>query len=370
MRPHSVVLRWARPVALIFLLAVFVAGAAGADEHSHGSDSDWLVFLTGQAHRRSSEDLAPEDDYDPVSADILYSHSSGHFRVLTETFAAADELDVERAQIGYEIGENTLLWGGRFHQPSSAWNIEHHHGQYLQTAITRPGIELWEDEGGLIPQHIVGAFVETRGALGDNAGLTLSAGAGLAPVIVGGQMVPIGLFHPNVGGYQASWSARVGLLPELLGDDSIGLVAARHSVGVRDAVDVSLLGATNVGLDVLGAFARLNPGKWHVQATVYDIEVRLSGLQLRHEQFGAGYLQVERQLPRALTAFGRIESSTKAGDSVYATLQRREFELRRGLGGLRWDFAKRQALTLELAHAATLAGRFNEARLQWSGLLP
>ena len=51
---------------------------------------------------------------------------------------------------------------GRFHQPGSAWNNELHHGHYLQTAITRPAIEAWEDEEGLIPQHLVGTLLESR----------------------------------------------------------------------------------------------------------------------------------------------------------------------------------------------------------------
>jgi hypothetical protein len=38
----------------------------------------------------------------------------------------------------------------------------------------------------------------------------------------------------------------------------------------------------------------------------------------------------------------------------------------RNVGGLRWDFVQRQALTLQLSETNTLAGHFSDIRLQWS----
>ncbi len=55
-----------------------------------------------------------------------------------EFYVTPDERDLERLQFGFEFVPETVLWVGRFHQPASAWNTEHHHGHYLQTAITRP----------------------------------------------------------------------------------------------------------------------------------------------------------------------------------------------------------------------------------------
>jgi hypothetical protein len=42
------------------------------------------------------------------------------------------------------------------------WRVAAEGFRYLQTAISRPAIENWEDEEGLIPQHITGAPVESR----------------------------------------------------------------------------------------------------------------------------------------------------------------------------------------------------------------
>lgn len=360
----------ARAIALAALLAAAAAWPACAEDH-HGSDSDWLFFLTGQERVRSDADIAPQKDFDYVSADVLFSHSSGHLRTLAETFVATDEIEIERAQVGWEFGENTLVWLGRFHQPSSAWNTQHHHGQYLQTAITRPNVEHWEDEGGLIPQHIAGALVETRGALGSSGGLTLSAGGGAAPVITDKAMSPVGLFRSNVGGHRASWSGRVSYLPDLLGEDAIGIVAAHHDVNVRDPVVQALIAAGDVDLSVIGAFVTLDHHDWRLQATWYDIDVALKEDGPTHrEHFGAGYVQAERALPGAFRVYGRFEATDDAAHSRYVTFQSREFELRRKLVGLRWDVAHNQALTLEGARGTNLAGDFNEIRLQWSGVVP
>ena len=156
-----------------------------------------------------------------------------------------------------------------------------------------------------------------------------------------------------------------------MGEDAIGIVAARHDVNVRDAAVRASLGADDVDLTVLGGFVTLDRHAWRLQATWYDIGVDLnSNGPTRHEHFGAGYLQAERALPRAFRLYGRFETSDNTGNSVYVTFQRREFELRRKLVGLRWDLARNQALSLEAARATNLAGDLNEVRIQWSGVVP
>lgn len=362
-------------VALWLAFAVGVAhlpSVAAAQEHQHDSGSDWLLFPAGQVMGRSdTHRQAPENDYENLQVDVLLSHSSGRFRALAETMVSPEEVEIERLQFGWEFAENVLGWAGRFHQPASAWNTEHHHGQYLQTAITRPQIEHWEDERGLIPQHIAGLMFETTGALGSESGLAMSLGAGAAPVIRDGKLEPVGVLRSNVGGHRASWSGRIAYQPEMLGDDSFGLLLAQHDVHVVDPAVAETFGTNDVRLDVGGAFAKVSRQNWRLQATYYFVRAQFdTAPESRRESFGAGYLQLERSLPQRLTPFARLEVSSSAAGSTYVSIQAREFELRRQLAGLRWDFAHSQALTLEVAHATTLVARFNEVRLQWSGVVP
>jgi hypothetical protein len=104
------------------------------------------------------------------------------------------------------------------------------------------------------------------------------------------------------------------------------------------------------------------------------VDVRLDQTT-RNESFVSGYLQVERQLPKRFTVFGRLEESARMQESRYVALFDDrdgdiELALHRQALGLRWDFTRRQALTLELAHVISLNQRSDEMRMQWSAAIP
>jgi hypothetical protein len=95
----------------------------------------------------------------------------------------------------------------------------------------------------------------------------------------------------------------------------------------------------------------------------------------RNESFISGYLQVERQLPRRVTVFSRLEDSARMQDSRYVALfdhedGNLEVALRRQALGVRWDYARRQALTFELSHIVSLHQQSNQLRVQWSAAIP
>ena len=81
--------------------------------------------------------------------------------------------------------------------------------------------------------------------------------------------------------------------------------------------------------------------------------------------FGVGYVEAERRLPHDLTGFLRWEGSDNAGDNAYLKLFPM-FVRQRGVIGLRWDFVRRQALTVQLSDTKTGEGHFSDIRLQWS----
>ena len=89
-----------------------------------------------------------------LKADMLLSLQKGQFKFFAEYLLSDHEGDLERFQLGWQFSDDTVVWIGRYHQPSSVWNHEHHHGQYLQTSISRPDIDEWEDLGGILPQHV------------------------------------------------------------------------------------------------------------------------------------------------------------------------------------------------------------------------
>lgn len=71
-------------------------------------------------------------------------------------------VDLERLQIGYIFNDALKLRAGRFHNVLGYWNLAYHHGEQIQTGIGRPSFLRFEDEGGLLPVHLVGLWVGGR----------------------------------------------------------------------------------------------------------------------------------------------------------------------------------------------------------------
>jgi hypothetical protein len=82
--------------------------------------------------------------------------------------------EVERVIVRYDLNDRFKLSFGRYHTPINYWNVSFHHGQWLQTSISRP--EMTQFGGNFIPVHFVGSLVE--GAL-PAGGLNLNYNFGL-----------------------------------------------------------------------------------------------------------------------------------------------------------------------------------------------
>jgi hypothetical protein len=342
-------------------------------QHDHSS-SDFEVFVAAEAFHGTRQ--AHSGDADPwIDADVVFGVTEHQFRVFGEYYITPDERDLERLQVGFEFVPETVLWLGRFHQPASAWNTEHHHGQYLQTDITRPYIERWEDEQGIIPQHITGALFESRHSLGNDGAIQLSAGLGAAPALSDRALDAIDLIGDNPGRHRLSVTGRLAYLPQYIGASSMGLLFGHDDLSVSGARTLASLLSNDAKLSIYGAYIDWMAEPWRIVAANYYVDVALTQTT-RNESFMSGYLQVERQmLPGRFTIFGRLEDSARMQDSRYVALFNNadgdiEIALRRQALGVRWDYTRRQALTLELSHIVSLTQNSNELRAQWSAAIP
>ena len=362
---------WWRVCAFFALLTPF-AGPPAFAQHEQSS-STFQVFVAaegvaghGQPHPRGDDTWA--------DADVIFGLNREQFRLFGEYFISPEEHELERFQVGYEVVPDTVIWLGRFNQPASAWDTEHHHGDYLQTAITRPAIENWEDEEGLIPQHITGALLESHRPIGTEAGMQLSAGVGAAPALRDEDNEPINLIGSNPGKHGLSYTGRLAFLPDYTGTSSAGLLLGHDQLFVTSAIDLSVLRSGHADLNIFGAYADWSVDAWRFIGTGYYIDVALDRPN-PHESFMSAYLQVERQLPHRLTAFGRVEGSSRMRESRYVAFLSSDstdidLAIRREAGGVRWDYAHRQALTFEVDHEVSLSQHGYEVRLQWSAAIP
>jgi hypothetical protein len=360
-----------REILLGVALSLPWAGSAFA-QHEHSS-SDFEVFVAAEAFHGTRQ--TRREDADPwVDADVVFGMTKHQFRVFGEYYITPGERDLERFQMGFEFVPETVLWLGRFHQPASAWNTEHHHGQYLQTDITRPYIERWEDEHGLIPQHITGALFESRRPLGKDGAVQLSGGVGAAPAVSDRELDAIDLIGANPGRHRLSVTGRLAYLPQYVGTSSMGLLFGHDDLSVSSARTLASLRSNAAKLSIYGAYIDWMADPWRIVAANYYVDIALTEAN-RNESFTSGYLQVERQLPGRFTIFGRLEDSARMQESRYVALFDDadgdiEIALRRQAVGVRWDYTRRQALTFELSHIVSLTQTSNELRAQWSAAIP
>ena len=276
-------------------------------------------------------------------------------------------MDLERLQIGWETYPDSYVWLGRFHQPASSWNSRHHHGPFLQPTITRPAIELWEDEGGVLPQHLVGLLAETRLQLGEAGGVSLAAGGGVAPMMTDEGLEPLDILRPGDFDGRRAWSARATYLPDFTDDSGIGLVASHGEVDITNSAYAGP--ADSVDLDVAGLFVVWARGAWRLDSTLYRVRALFVGQAGTSDEFSAGYLQLRRELGTEFSVVGRSEGSADTAGSGYLSLFP-DFVRQRSVLDFRWDFMRRQALSIEFATNRVRNGDFREFRLQWSAALP
>jgi hypothetical protein len=364
-------LGWATLILLAVALVPTPLTAAGM-----GSESSLLVFPSAQGAEKFHADRTTDSGshWEGV-ADILYTRTQGRLRLLAEVDFSTESAEVDRLQAGWELIPESFIWVGKFHVPSSSWNFERDHGHYLQTAISTPAIETpgndrWGDDTGVLPENVSGVLLDSSHAIGTTAAMQFSLGVGVAPN-------PVPDTHsywvsPERGGrHRIGWNARFALLPDYSRTNSFGLLASRHKLDTTALANESVLLARDVEETTYGAYADGDWGLWGIRASVYRIDFRLLGLSTpRAERIVAGYAQLERRFAGQYTAFARFENSAWAREADYLQALQPRFEVRRSLIGMRWDFIRHEAITVEFARAATLTDRFTHISLQWSAVIP
>jgi len=83
--------------------------------------------------------------------------------------------EVERLIVRYDINDYAKFSFGRYHTPINYWNTAFHHGQWLQTTISRP--EMIQFGTSFQPVHFVGALVEGQ-APANHLNLNYNVGVG------------------------------------------------------------------------------------------------------------------------------------------------------------------------------------------------
>jgi hypothetical protein len=119
-----------------------------------GSDSNPLIFPLGVPTRSTFQ--AGE------LALMTSSKLSDKLNFMSEIVIGSDPtnefgVDVERYMLTYHQNKYFEASAGRFHTAIGYYSTAFHHGTWFQTATGRPFMYFFEDSGGLLPVHTVGA---------------------------------------------------------------------------------------------------------------------------------------------------------------------------------------------------------------------
>ena len=308
-----------------------------------------------------------------AAAEVVYSYSGDNFRVLGEYLLSTDESELERLQLGWTLSDNAMLWIGRFHSPANFWISEFHHGHYLQTSITRPSLEQWEDESGAAPSHVTGLNFELDHELENEAALNFSIAAGLAPKFDDDELVPFDMLDPR-SGHGASLSMRITYRPDMFAPVQVGGFSSWNEINVVPGENPDLADLDRINQLTAGVFfdARWQDLRLITSVAYHNNELRYVDGKVT-DKYLLTYLQPEYSLSDDIIVFGRVDIGDGEDDSVYLRLLP-AFVSHRNMVGLRWDFAQYQSLTFEFADTSrqgedTSHSHFKEVRLQWSAVI-
>ncbi|MEJ2255822.1 MAG: hypothetical protein P8X98_02270 [Woeseiaceae bacterium] len=348
------------------ILSAFPVGAEGQHEFLLLPSADYLYV----------SDLSPPDIVESdvhAGVDVVYSFTGEHLRLLGEYLLSTDESELERLQLGWSPTDNSMLWVGRFHSPASFWISEFHHGKYLQTSITRPSLEQWEDENGATPSHITGLHLEFDRELQDEAVLGFAIAAGLGPRFVADELVAYDMLDPE-SGHGLSLALRASYRPHLFSPAQFGFVSSWNEINVEPANNPDLATLDRIDQLTAGVFVDMH---WEKLRLISSLVYHHNNLRYVDggvsDDYVLAYVQPEYFISDDFILFGRVDIGDGEDHSVYLNLLP-TFISHRNMVGVRWDFAASQSLTFEFADTSQQGENFNhehykEFRLQWSAAI-
>jgi len=347
----------------VAMLIGLIAGPSlvNAQESNH----DYLIFLDASAYHHSGtlvgDDLKRNEG--EAKGTFLYSWQNDRYRFFAEAHVADEgEAELARLQWGWRLAPQTTAWVGRFHNPQGYWNTQYHHGAYLQTSISRPGIEQFDDMGGVIPSHFIGVQLDSTQPAGNEGSLRYEFGLG-----VSGELDEKGLESPLLVGPQGSAkttaSLRLAYMPSEAELDTFGVFLGQNRIPAKE------LDFREVRQTVAGIFANMYIKDLRLTGAVFFMRDELEDGTAGAGGFANAYLQAEYQLNPVWTPYVRAEGSHGDADDPYL-MQFHDFVRARRLLGLRRDFGRKQALKVEYARSRIETDRYNDLAVQWSMVFP
>jgi hypothetical protein len=270
-------------------------------------------------------------------------------------------VDLERAQIGYQFSDSATVWLGRFHTPYGYYNTAFHHGQQISTSLRRPRFIEFEDHGGIMPAHTVGAWLTGSQRLGDEK-LTYDVYIGNS------QSIKNGILDMNNAGNTQGSTIVGGNLGLLLSGALDGLKVGVDVFQTRILDEDAPPPAPATRVRSYGAYAAYDTDTWEdiAEFHVFDND-DLTGHTGTHRS-DAGFVQMGYRAGR-YTPYARYERGAFQQSDHFFAAQINGSSYYRTALGLRFDVDLVSSLKLELAETHLTdrdISSFDEALLQYA----
>lgn len=347
------------PSALfILLLASFPAKAENYQE--------LLLFPSLHAEYIDTSPKNTENDHEDVhveaTVDLFFALSYENTRFLTEALAGTHELELERAQLGWEYQLGHRLWVGRFHTPLGYWNPKYNHSTFLQTSLHRPDIVNFEDHGGVLPMHVAGAMTEGETSIGNGKleyNFIYGAGAQLAE----GELTSTRLIDIREKGLGLNLFGAVTYQPDEFSQSQLGIYGAYSEIKPEGDLQ------TSVDQIIVGGFFHRIWLKARIVGSAFYVDNTVKAATHESDYFIAGYLHGEYEITPQLVNYVRYEDSINTQDNTYINILS-PLPQRKGVLGLRYDINNSHALGLELSVSEISDFRLIHSSIQWSAVFP
>ena len=296
-------------------------------------------------YERSTREGERREGFVVGNLDLYLTPSFGNrVKTLAElVFEVADDgslaTDLERLQLGYTVSDALTVWMGRYHTPYGYWNAAFHHGAQIQTSITRPRFVDFEDKGGILPAHTIGAWATGQSRLGAGR-LHYDVYAGNGDRIEGG-VLDFNAHRDDNANKLVGFN--VGYAPRALEGLLFGIHGLRFEAdGYEDGIATS-----RTRVNMAGAYFSYEAASWEGLGEFYRFrDQRLDGGGGRFASW-AGFLQLGYAFDELWTPYYRYEKTSLDPDDPFFALQASGRSYDRHVAGVRYNVGNRAALKLE-----------------------
>ncbi len=131
-----------------------IRGFGDINLHGDNHKGDTTSFTLGQLNLFVTSDISERFK---VLSEIIFEGGPGNIYGVTTGQRNTFGVDVERFLVEYSHNDYFKLAAGRWHTAIGYYNTAYHHSTWFQTAADRPFLFAFEDRGGILPIHSVGA---------------------------------------------------------------------------------------------------------------------------------------------------------------------------------------------------------------------